>query len=145
MSREMNINAVRIVIEEGFSKGDLSALDAVYAPEVIEHQVGMGSTLESVKESILFLRRAFPDLQLTIEDMVADGDKVWVRSTARGTNLGGFMGASNGKSIEITVYDSVRCDKGKIVEHWGVPDRFTLLAQLGMLEQLMPPPAPVTP
>jgi predicted ester cyclase len=136
MSSETNMNAVRTVIEEGFNKGNLGALDAVYATEVAEHQFGMGPSLESLKRDILFLRRAFPDLHMTIEDMVVDGDCVWVRSKARGTNLGGFMGAPNGKSIEITVYDSVRLKDGRIVEHWGVPDRFAVLAQLGVLEQL---------
>jgi predicted ester cyclase len=87
-----------------------------------------------------FLRKAFPDFHLTIEELAADGDKVWIRMTARGTNLGGFMGPPNGKSFEVAVFDLLRFQDGKVVEHWGTPDRFALLAQLGMLPRA---PAPV--
>ena len=88
-----------------------------------------------MQSDIQFLRTAFPDFKLIIEDMLAQGDKVWVRMTARGTNLGGFMGPPNGKSFEVTVFDQCRFNDGKIVEHWGSPDRFALLAQLGLLPQ----------
>lgn len=81
---------------------------------------------------------AFPDFNVTIEDMVAQGDHVWVRSTARGTNHGGIMGPPNGKSFEIAVFDVVRFENGKIVEHWGSPDRFAMLTQLGLLPQPQP-------
>jgi hypothetical protein len=53
--------------------------------------------------------------------------------TARGTNRGGFMGPPNGKTFEVTVFDQCRFKGGKIVEHWGSPDRFALLAQLDLL------------
>ena len=87
----------------------------------------MKPSLESLKGDIRFLRNAFPDLHLTIDDSVVDGDKVWIRMTARGTNLGGFMGSVNGKSFAIIVYDTVCLENGRIVEHWGVPDCFVLL------------------
>jgi len=87
------------------------------------------------------LRTAFPDFSLTIEEMVEAGDKVWARMTARGTNRGGFMGPPNGKSFEIAVFDVCRFEEGKIIEHWGSPDRFAMLAQLGLLAQ--PEPAKV--
>jgi predicted ester cyclase len=58
--------------------------------------------------------------------------------TARGTNRGGFMGPPNGKSFKIAVFDVVRFKDGKIVEHWGSPDRFALLVQLGLLPQPQP-------
>jgi len=94
-----------------------------------------------MQNDIQYLRTAFPDFNLTIEDLVADGDKVWVRMTARGTNLGGFMGPPNGKSFQVTVFDLARFEDGRLVEHWGCPDRFHLLAQLGLL----PKPAPTSP
>ena len=53
--------------------------------------------------------------------------------TARGTNRGPFLGPPTGKPVAITVMDVCRFERGKIVEHWGVPDRFALLAQLGLL------------
>jgi predicted ester cyclase len=88
-----------------------------------------------MQDDIQFLRTAFPDFNLTIEDMVEAGDKVWARMTARGTNRGGFMGPPNGKSFEIVVFDVCRFEGGKLVEHWGSPDRFAMLAQLGLLPQ----------
>jgi predicted ester cyclase len=54
---------------------------------------------------------------------------------ARGTNLGGFMGPPNGKSFRVAVFDECRFEDGIIVDHWGAPDRFALLAQLGLLAQ----------
>lgn len=138
MSTEQNQHVLRSVIEEGFNKGNYDALDPLFAPNYQEHQFGLKTTLQGFKEDIRFLRTGFPDLHLTIEDMVADGDKVWIRMTAQGTNLGPLMGPPTNKPINITVMDVCRFENGKIVEHWGVPDRFAQLAQLGLL----PPPKP---
>ena len=135
MSAQQNQAAMRQVIAEAFNKGNYEVLRQHFNPDFIEHQFGLHPTIEGVQGDIQFLRTAFPDFKLTIEDMVADGDKVWVRMTARGTNNGGFMGPPNGKSFEIAVFDQLRFQDGKIVEHWGSPDRFALLAQLGMLPQ----------
>ena len=122
------------VIEEGFNRGNFDAWDDCFPPAVQEHQYGLPSTLAEFKQAIAGLRRAMPDLTLTIDEMVANGDKVWVRMTARGTHRGPFMGfAPTGKSFTITVMDVCRFESGRIVEHWGVPDRFALLHQLGLL------------
>ena len=133
MSTEQNQDVLRRVIEEGFNKGNYDALDALFASDYVEYQFGLKPTLPGLKEDIQFLRTAFPDFHLTIEDMVAEDDKVWIRMTARGTNRGPFMGPPTGKSMTITVFDVCRFENGKIVEHWGVPDRFAVMAQLGLL------------
>jgi predicted ester cyclase len=138
MSTEINKTALRQVIEEAFNKGNYAVLRDIFNPNYVEHQFGLKPTIEGMQADIQFLRTAFPDFTLTIEEMIADGDRVWVRMTARGTNLGGFMGPPNGKSFRITVVDICRFEDGKIVEHWGVPDRFALLAQLGLLPQAQP-------
>ena len=135
MSTEQNQIAFRQVITEAFNKGDYAVLYNHFHTDFIEHQFGLHSTIEGFKGDIQFLRTAFPDLSLTIEDMVADGDKVWARMIARGTNLGGFMGPPNGKSFDATVFDMCRFEDGKIIEHWGSPDRFAILAQLGLLSK----------
>src|SRR5262245_57092788 len=87
-----NEEVLRRVIEEGFNKGNYDALDPLFAPSLVEHQFGMRPTVEGLKQDIQFLRTAFPDLHLTIEDMVSDGDKVWIRMISRGTNHGPFIG-----------------------------------------------------
>ena len=128
----------RRIIEEAFNKGNYAVLGMCVSPDFVEHQFGLHPTLAGVQADIESLRRAFPDFQLAIEDIVVDGDKVWLRMTARGTNRGGFMGAPNGKSFRIAVFDELRFDGGKMVEHWGSPDRFAMMAQLGMLPQTVP-------
>ena len=136
MSATENIATFRCVIEEGFNKGNVEALNDCYiAPYATEHQFDMPDTLEGLKKSINYLRTAFAPFSLTVEDYVADGDMVWMRMTGRGTHSQEFMGRPpSGKSFEITVVDICRFDQnGKIVEHWGVPDRFAQLSQLGLL------------
>lgn len=132
---EKNLEVFRAVIEEGFNKGNYGALDALFALNYQEHQFGLKATLEGFKSDIQRLRTAFPDFKLTIEETVAGGDKLWVRMTARGTNQGPFFGPPTGKSITVTVFDVCRFEGGRIIEHWGVPDRFALMAQLGLLPQ----------
>ena len=135
MSVEQNQTAFHQVINEAFNKGIYDVLYRHFHPDFIEHQFGLHPTIDGFKGDIQYLRTAFPDFSLTIEDMVADGEKVWVRMIARGTNRGGFMGPPNGKSFEVAVFDMCRFEDGKIVEHWGSPDRFAILAQLGLLPQ----------
>jgi predicted ester cyclase len=135
MSSEQNHATFRCVIEEAFNHGNYDVLPDCFIPVFVEHQFGLHPTIEGLQGDIQFLRAAFPDFNLTIEDMVDDGDKLWARMTSRGTNLGGFMGPPNGKSFRVTVFDVCRFENGKIVEHWGSPDRFALLAQLGLLQQ----------
>ena len=134
-SPEQNQDVLRRVIEEGFNKGNYAALDPLFTIGYREHQFGMKTTLEGLKEDISSLRTGFPDFHLTIEKSIADADTVWILMTAHGTNLGHFMGPPTGKPITITVMDVCRFENGKIAEHWGVPDRFAVLAQLGLLPQ----------
>jgi predicted ester cyclase len=133
MKTEDHQMVFRRVIDEAFNRGNYAVLPELFNPDFVEHQFGLHATLPGLQSDIAFLREKFPDFTLTIEEMVETGDKVWARMTGRGTNLGGFMGPPNGKSFEVTVFDLCRFEDGKIVEHWGSPDRFALLAQLGLL------------
>jgi predicted ester cyclase len=135
MSEEQNRKAMERIIEEAYSKGNLDVINEVMAPSFVEHQAGIvPPTAEGVKKSIAFLRGAFPDLHLTIEDILAYGDKVWTRSTARGSQQGPFMGLPpTGKPFAITVIDVCRFENGQIVEHWGVADQLAVMAQIGAL------------
>ena len=133
MSTEQNIQIVRRVVEEVFSNHNMARIDEYFDPGFIENQYGLKSDLEGMKPHLQSLFQAFPDYCLTIEEMVADGDRVWLRLTGTGTNTGGFMGPPNGKSFEITTMEIMRLKDGRVVEHWGVADRFALMAQLGLL------------
>jgi predicted ester cyclase len=133
-----NEQLFRKFIEDGFSKGDVTVFDQYASPYFVEHQYGfVPPDANGVKKAINALHRAFPDFSLTIEDMVAGDDKVWGRLTGRGTHKEQFGPLpTTGKTFEITVIDIMRFREGKLIEHWGVPDRLALMEQLG----LKPPP-----
>ena len=133
MDTEKNKTVFRRVIAEGFNQGNYQVLPELFNPDFIEHQFGLHPTIAGVQSDMEYLRQKFSDFTLTIEEMTDVEDRVWARMTARGTNDGGFMGPPNGKKFEIAVFDLCRFQDGKIVEHWGSPDRFALMAQLGLL------------
>ena len=136
-----NAAVFRRVIEQGFNRGDFDAWDECFAPVYVEHQYGHSPQLAELKQSIARLRRAIPDLHLTIDELIASGDKIWARMTARGTQTAPLMGfPPSGRAFSIAVMDICRFEGGTIVEHWGIPDRFALLDQLGLLPR--PAPAP---
>jgi predicted SnoaL-like aldol condensation-catalyzing enzyme len=138
MIMSANEQIFRFIIEDGFGKGDVTVFDKYASPDFIEHQYGfIPPNAEGVKKAIRSLHNAFPDFSMTVEDMTSDGDKVWGRMTARGVQKGQFGPMPpTGKKFEITVIDIMRFKDDKIVEHWGVPDRFAMMDQLG----LKPPP-----
>lgn len=127
------VSLFRRLIDEGFNHGDLTVIDEIVAPGFVEHQRGMSGGIEGVKQTISFLRAAHPDLVLTIDDLAISGDTVWARLHCTGTHTGPFFGMeATGKTFTIDVIDICRAGDGKLVEHWGVPDRFGLLEQLGL-------------
>jgi predicted ester cyclase len=123
----------RRLIEVGFSGGDVTVLDELLSSDFVEHQAGVQpANAEGVKGLIMYLHQALPDLTCTIEDMVTVGDKVWARVRGRGTHRGLFMGVPpTGNSITLELVDICRFADGKISEHWGFPDRLSLLEQIG--------------
>jgi predicted ester cyclase len=128
---------VRRLIDEGFSQGRLDVCDELIAGEIVEHQdygPGHPPGAAGVKAVVTSLRRAFSDFTLEIEDLVVAGDTVWTRNVATGTNDGPYMGhAPTGRRFRIQVFDVMRVSGGRVVEHWGVPDRMGVLTQLGAI------------
>jgi predicted SnoaL-like aldol condensation-catalyzing enzyme len=129
-SRARNLELVRQIIERGFNQGDLAVADAICAEKTSEHEY-LAETGESgpqkLKTAIRETRKAVQNLHLTIDDFAESGDKVWTRSTCRGIE------ARSGKAVAILVLDVFRFSEGKLVEHWGVPDRFAMLHQVGLI------------
>ena len=129
---------VRRLIEEGFNEGNLDVADELISPEMVEHQnfgPNHAPGVEGVKAVIASLRRAFSDFHLAIDDLAVDGDTVWLRMTGTGTNDGSFMGHSpTGRAMRTDVFDALRVENDRIVEHWGVPDRLGTLFQLGLAQ-----------
>jgi predicted ester cyclase len=140
---ERNIAATRRLIEEGFTQGRTTVCDELVSPDMVEHQRGLKPGIEGVKETIQTLHDWFSEFELTIDDLVAQGDQVWVRATGRGLNTGSIFGRPpTGRRSEITVFDQVRFRDGRMVEHWGVPDQLGLLMQLGLFGRPDPERSP---
>jgi C-1 hydroxylase len=115
MSLEENKAVVRKIFE-AFNKRNLASLDEFIAPDFVDHTNQLRG-LEDVKQFLTALIKGFPDLQMTIEDMVAEGDKVWVRIKNMGTHTGEFRGqAPTGKTFTGIDVHNFRIVTGKIVE-----------------------------
>jgi predicted ester cyclase len=137
------LNVVRRMFDEGFATGNDAIVDELCSPDLVEHQFGLtgaGSAANaSVKAAIRDVHGSFPDARFTIEDAAEVGDRIWVRVHGEATATGPFFGPPSGRRVDFTVFDQVRVVDGRIVEHWGVPDRFALLAQTGALDRLAGP------
>jgi steroid delta-isomerase-like uncharacterized protein len=137
MSVEENKAMFRRLMEEVVNKGNLDIVDELVAADVIEHEEllpGVPQNREGVKQFFTVFRSAFPDLQITIEDMIAEGDKVVVRSAMSGTHQGEFMGIpATGNKVAFGVIDIVRVADGKVAEHWGQTDAMGMMQQLGVI------------
>jgi predicted ester cyclase len=129
-----NAAAFRMLLEQGFGAGDVSVVNALVSDDCVEHQFGIDPpNREGVKAAIAWLHRLAPDFTTRVEAVCVDGDLVWGRMTSRGTHTGPGLGTPTGRSFEVTVIDVCRFQYGRIVEHWGVADRFAQMHQLGLL------------
>lgn len=137
MSEKQNKAIVRRFVEEIFNRGNMSVADELMAPDFVEHEElppGIPRDREGVKQMTTMMRSAFPDFKATIEDIIAEGNKVVIRMTWSGTQKGEFMGiAPTGKSVSIGVIDIIRIADGKLVEHWGQMDSMGMMQQLGAI------------
>ena len=126
----------RRLIEQGFNAGDLDVADEVTADAFTEHQdfgPDHAPGAEGVRAVIASLRRAFSDFHLEIQDLTVAGDTAWARLVATGTHDGPFMGhPPTGRRMRADVFDVIRVSDGRMVAHWGVPDRLGVLMQLGL-------------
>jgi len=134
MSLEENKALVRRVYELS-TKKDTSALFELYDPGYIEHLRDRDETLEQLKRGVAVIFAAFPDLAFTIEDMIAEGDKVAYRVTITGTHTGGpYMGlAPSGKKIVMKNTSIKRIANGRLAESWGTLDTISAMRQLGLI------------
>lgn len=137
-----SVEVLRRVLFEGFATGNTGIVDELFSPDLVEHQFGLGGrgaeALAHVKEAIRQVHEAMPDISYELEDWATRGNTAWVRFLGRGTNTGPFFGPPSGKAVEVTVIDVAVVVDGLITEHWGVPDRFSLLQQTGVLKRLKP-------
>jgi steroid delta-isomerase-like uncharacterized protein len=127
-----NIEVVHAVAAEVFSQGRLERIDDLYAADFIGHfPEGIVRGREALKELVAGHRRAFPDWTEEIDDTIAQGNRVAIRFTSRGTNKGKFLGKpATGNRVEISEAVILRMSNGKIAEQWVYPDILSMQQQL---------------
>jgi len=132
MSLEENKAIVRRFIE-AYNKHDLSSIEDFVAPDYVDHTNQVDR--EGLKQLFNMAFKAFPDWHETIEDIIAEGDKVWVHVKTTGTHTGEWMGiAPTGKKVTSEMVDIYRIVNGKHVEGRFVTDQLDFLKQLGVIE-----------
>jgi predicted ester cyclase len=110
-------------------------LDEVYAPDVVWHEPDQEIRgLEQAKQFVTTYKTAFPDMTVTVEDLIAEGDKVVSRVTLRGTHQGETeeFGPPTGRQVELKGITISRIEGGKIVEDWDSYDNLSAMLQLGL-------------
>jgi steroid delta-isomerase-like uncharacterized protein len=136
MSVEQNKEIFRRWIEEGWNWGDLSVVDALYAPAYVSHSFppDFPPDREGLKRFVTAFRDAFPDLHWTLDDVVGEGERVVARMTGTGTHRGTFMGIpATGKSFTVGGILEARFEDGKWAEDWVSLDQLGMLQQLGVV------------
>jgi C-1 hydroxylase len=120
---------------DAWNSGDAHAMQDFWSPRMVHHDRVRDCRPDEVFALMSTFMAAFPDLRFEIEDLIADGDLVAARMTARATHRGEFMGLPpTGKPIAVSVMGEVRIEDRHIVEHWNVMDEVHLLQQLGLAQ-----------
>lgn len=137
MSAEENAATARRILDEAWNGGRLDVLDELCAPDCVDHDLAMHEDargLATNKERIRAYRAAMPDLHVTIDDLVADGDRVVTRWHASGTNDGELMG--NPPTHRRTEFTGMSIDRfdadGRLAETWDQWDNLTFMQQVGL-------------
>jgi predicted ester cyclase len=130
---------VRRTYEQLLNRGELALADELIGAEFLNHaappEVPRGPA--GMRATVTMLRTAFPDLHFTLEELIAEGDLVSVRTTMRGTHRGPFLGiAPTNRAVEQAQIHMIRFADGKAVEHWVARDDLGMFQQLGVLPAL---------
>ena len=139
MSTEDNKAATRRGFEEGWNQGKVDVFDELFASTFSYHDPALpnGLNTQGYKQLVTAMRKAFPDLQITIDDLIAEGDQVAVRLTLRGTHTGDLETVmhipATGKQVTESIIALVRFAGVKAVEVWSQPDTLGFLQQLGVI------------
>jgi len=136
MSTEDNKIRVRQLYDAVFNQHNLAAIDDFFAHDVVDHSLPPGAPggIEGVRATIGMFLGAFPDLRITVDDLIAEGDTVVARWTLQGTHQGAALGMPpTGKQFSIPGVSIIRLAGGKSVEQWVVNDQLGLFQQLGLV------------
>jgi steroid delta-isomerase-like uncharacterized protein len=137
---ELNKTVIRRLFEEVWNKGNLPVADELFAQNYSHHDSStpeFGRGPESEKKRATLYRTAFPDVRLTIEDIIAEGETVTARWSCKGTHKGDLSGiAATGKQFTISGISVTRFASGKMVEAWVNWDALGLMQQLGVVAEI---------
>jgi steroid delta-isomerase-like uncharacterized protein len=137
---ESNKNVVRRLFEEVWNKGNLQVTDELFTPNYAQHDAStpdVGRGPDSEKKRATLYRTAFPDIRLTVEDIIAEGETVVARWSCRGTHKGDLNGiAPTGKQFNVTGVSVARFTNGKMSEGFVNWDALSLMQQLGVVPEL---------
>jgi steroid delta-isomerase-like uncharacterized protein len=134
MSTETNKATVRRYYEQVLGAGRADLAEEFLAENVELHGTGLAPGLEAVRAWVASMAAAFPDRQMTIDEVIAEGDKVVVRHTLSGTHEGEMDGIpATGRSITQPAISIFRLANGKILEGWYASDHLKLMQQLGVI------------
>ncbi len=136
MSDAENKTIARRFNEDVWGRGDQAALEELLDPDFVDHDAlpGQPPGREGHKQILAAFRSAFPDLNVTTEDIVAEGEKVVSRWTARGTHQGELLGiAPTGNGVTIKGIDVLRVAEGRIVDRWAQFNDLEMMQQLGVV------------
>lgn len=134
MSTETNKAIVRRYLEQVIGEGRADLVEEFLAEGIELHGTGLESGLEALGQWVIMMATAFPDRQMTIDDVVAEGDRVVARTTMTGTHQGEMLSIpATGKAVmqpSITIF---RLVNGKIAEGWFAADNLSFMQQLGVI------------
>jgi steroid delta-isomerase-like uncharacterized protein len=134
VSTYANKALIRRHFDEIWNQGQLAVADEIVAPAYVSHfpLPGQPPGIAGFKYAVQVLRTSFPDLHITIEDLISEGDKVVARLVAHGTHHATFRGiAPTGREVRWAGIRIFRIEEGKIAEHWANWDDLGLMQQLG--------------
>lgn len=134
MAIDRNKALIRQYMDTAFNTADFAQCARFFAPTFVDHDAltRHPTGAEELRDALTIWHAAFPNTHVTIEDMVAEADKVVVRLTLRATHLGPFMNIpATGRQVTVSGINIFRIADGKIVERWGNSDASGLMRQLG--------------
>ncbi len=135
---EENKAVVQRYVDEIQNAHSLDGIDSIFAEDFVDHMASSGGLflggMEGLKRGYATFLNACPDLHVTVEDMIAEGDKVVAYKTLSGTHSGSHLGIpATGKRVQYQIISIYRIKNGKIAEYWGLQDEISLHRQLDVI------------
>lgn len=134
--KNKHLSIVKEIMEVGFAKANLQIIDKCVSEKFIEHQFGGQNGKEGLIKIINQLHAGLSKIVYTLQRSTEDGEIVWTHYKATAVHSGQFMHkAPSNKKIVIDIFDVFRFENELLVEHWGVPDRFAAMMQIGVFKE----------